>query len=107
MLKFESLGLLEGKEKTLIPSDIFLSVVEELEGVLDFFTIFLETHFLGNILHHPPLGCSAVQLSGSLAWEDDAEVVVHKPRVEDPTFLFLPFPRRSCSLHGGGHFASS
>lgn len=43
----------------------------------------------------PPGSCCAV------TWEDGAEVVVHRPVMEDPTFLFLPFPRRSQSPSGG------
>lgn len=77
MLKPHSLELLEGKGKSLIPSDIFLSEVEQgwqgwlcaHQGVTDFVPIFLETHFPGNILHHPTSGSSRVLLcSGQDLW---------------------------------------
>jgi len=43
-----------------------------------------------------------MQQAGPLPREDSAEVVVHKPRMEDPTFLFLPFPQAPRSPDGGG-----
>lgn len=43
-----------------------------------------------------------MQWAGSLAQKDGAKGAMHKPGMEDPTFLFLPFPPGSRSPDGGG-----
>lgn len=95
---------MEGKRKSLIPSDV-LSIVEEdwpgmlcaHWGVTDFVSVFLEAHFPRDILHHPTSGSSGVLLcSGQDLW---ARRTVLRWSHTNPGWRILP-SSSSSSLSG-------